>query len=109
MGSKKWKIQILTPVYKHFKGKYITTNLMDSKYSQDKRNGANRKQSDKRYRHKIFVLYASLVENKHIPFTNLAGRPLYKSLMKSNKKEKIEYKIVENKRISIQTVLSSYE
>jgi len=49
------------------------------------------------------------VEYGYIPFTNLAGRPLYKFLMKDNKKKKIGYKIPEGKRILVQTVLNGYE
>ena len=108
-GSKSWMIQLLTPIFKIFKGKHVTTNLMESKHSQIKRNGAKRKQRDKVYGHELFTLSAFLVEYEYIPFTNLTGRPLYKFLMKHDKKEKIEYRIVENKRVSIQTVLSAYE
>jgi hypothetical protein len=48
------------------------------------------------------------VEHQYLPFTDLTGRPLYKFLIEKSKKEKIEYRIPENKRISIQTVLSTY-
>ena len=108
-GAKKWIIQMLTPIFKIFKGKHITTNKMESKHSQIKRNGARRKQRDKEYGHKLFTLHAFLVEYGYIPFTNLAGRPLYKFLMKNNKKKKIGYRIPESKRILVQTILSSYE
>ena len=108
-GAKKWIIHMLTPIFKIFKGTHITTNKMESKLSQIKRSGARRKQRDKEYGHKLFTLHAFLVEYGYIPFTNLAGRPLYKFLMKDNKKKKIGYIIPEGKRIFVQTVLNSYE
>ncbi len=108
-GGKKWMIQMLTPIFKIFKGKHITTNLIESKHSQIKRNGAGKKQRDKEYGHQLFALQAFLVEYKYLPFTNLSGRPLYKYLMKDGKKKKIGYKIPENNRIFVQTVLSTYE
>jgi len=107
-GAKKWMIQILMPVFKIFKGKHITTNKIESKHSQVKRDGAGKKQRDKEYGHKLYALHSFLVEYKHIPFTNLTGRPLYKYLMKSRKKEKIGYKILENRRIYVQTALSAF-
>ncbi len=108
-GAKKWIIHMLTPIFKIFKGMHITTNKMESKHSQIKRSGAGRKQRDKEYGHKLFTLHAFLVEYGYIPFTNLVGRPLYKFLMKDNKKKKIGYRILEGNRILVQTVLSSYE
>ncbi|MBA7575575.1 hypothetical protein ES708_17405 [subsurface metagenome] len=108
-GSKKWMIRMFTPIFKIFKGKHITTNKIESKHSQVKRNGAGRKQRDKEYGHVLFTLHAFLVEYGHIPFTNLAGRPLYNYLMKDENKKKIGYRIPEGKRIFVQTVLSGYE
>lgn len=108
-GAKKWMIQMLTPIFKIFKGKHITTNKIESKHSQIKGNGAGKKQRDKEYGHVLFTIHAFLVEYRHIPFTNLTGRPLYNYLMIDDKKEKIGYKILEGKRISVQTVLSGYE
>lgn len=108
-GSKKWMIQMLTPLFKIFKGKHATTNLLESKNSQVKGNGAGRKQKDEQYGHQLFTLHAFIVEHEYIPFTNLAGRPLYKYLMKDKKKKDVGYKILENKRNSVQTVLSAYE
>jgi len=100
---------MFTPIFKIFKGKHITTNKIESKHSQVKRNGAGRKQRDKEYGHVLFTLHAFLVEYGHIPFTNLAGRPLYNYLMKDENKKKIGYRIPEGKRIFVQTVLSGYE
>ena len=108
-GAKKWMIQLLTPIFKIFMRKHITTNKIESKHSQVKRNGAGRKQKDKEYGHKLYTLHTFLVEYGYIPFTNLAGRPLYSYLIKNSKKKKIGYKIPEGKRISVQTVLSAYE
>lgn len=45
-GYKKWMIQLLTPLFKNFKGKPITINLIESKHSQIKRTGAGKKQRD---------------------------------------------------------------
>jgi hypothetical protein len=108
-GAKKWMLQMLTPLFKIFKGKHITTNKIESKHSQVKRNGASRKQRDKEYGHKLYTLHTFIVEYGYIPFTNLAGRPLYSYLIKNNKKEKIGYKTVERDRIYVQTVLSAYK
>jgi len=108
-GGKKWMLQMLTPIFKIFKGIHITTNKIESKHSQVKRNGAGRKQRDKEYGHKLYTLHAFLVEYGYIPFTNLTGRPLYSHLMKSSKKKKIGYKILENKRNFVQTVLNAFE
>ncbi len=108
-GAKKWMLQMLTPIFKIFKGKHITTNLIESKHSQVKGNGAGKKQRDKEYGHQLFTLHAFLVEYGHIPFTNLAGRPLYKYLMRDDKKKNIGYRIPEGKRVLVQTILSGYE
>ena len=108
-GAKKWMILMLTPLLKIFKGKHTTTNLIESKHSQVKGSGAGKKQRDKEYGHVLFTLHAFLVEHGHIPFTNLTGRPLYNYLMKDEKKKKIGYRILEGKRIFVQTVLSGYE
>ena len=108
-GAKKWMIQMLTPIFKIFRGKHITTNLIESKHSQVKGNGAGRKQRDKEYGHQLYMLHTFLVEYGYIPFTNLEGRPLYTYLIESSKKKKIGYKILENDRNYVQTVLSAYE
>ena len=108
-GSKKWMTQLLTPLFKIFKGKHVTTNLIENKHSQIKRTGAGRKQRDKGHGHQLFTLNAFLVEYEYLPFTNLTRRSLYNYLMKDNKKKKIGYKILKSNRIFIQTVLSTYE
>ncbi len=108
-GAKKWIIRMLIPIFKIFKGKHITTNKIESKHSQIKGSGAGKKQRDKEYGHVLFTLHAFFVEYGHIPFTNLTGRPLYNYLMKDGKKKKIGYRILEGKRIFVQTVLSGYE
>lgn len=108
-GAKKWMIQMLTPIFKIFKGKHITTNIIESKHAQVKGNGARRKMRDKEYGHKLYMLHSYIVENEHIPFTNLTGRPLYRYLMKTTNKKRIGYKTPENDRKLIQTVLNAYE
>jgi hypothetical protein len=108
-GAKKWMIRMLTPIYKIFKGKYITTNNIESKHAQVKGNGAGRKMRDREYGHRLYMLHSYIVEYDHIPFTNLAGRPLFRYLMKKSKKKRIGYKILENDHKLVQTVLSSYE
>ena len=108
-GAKKWMIRMLTPIFKIFKGKHITTNLIESKHSQIKKSGAGKKQRDEVYGHHLFTFHAFLVEFGHIPFTNLAGRPLYTYLMSDVKKKKIGYKIPEGNRKFIQTALSGYQ
>jgi len=107
-GSKKWMIQMLTPIFKIFKGKHITTNLIESKHSQIKGSGAGKKQRDEEYGHLLFTLKAFIVEYEYIPFTNLTGRPLYSYLMIDIKKKKLGYQILEGERKSLQTVLSDY-
>ena len=102
-------IRLLTPIFKIFKGKHITTNLVESKHSQIKKNGASRKQRDREYGHKLFTLNVFFVVYGYAPFTNLTGRPLYTYLIKNTKKKKLGYRIPEGKRISVQTVLSAYE
>ncbi len=108
-GAKKWMLQMLVPIFKIFKGKHITTNLIESKHSQIKGNGTGKKQRDKEYGHLLFTLHAFIVEYGYIPFTHLAGRPLYKYLMKDKKKKKIGYQILEGKRKFTQATLSGYE
>ncbi len=108
-GAKKWMLQMLKPIFKIFKGKHITTNKIESKHLQVKGNGAGRKQRDKDYGHQLYMLHTFIVEYGYLPFTNLAGRPLYNYLIKNSKKEKIGYKTLENDRIYIQTILSDYE
>jgi len=74
-----------------------------------KSNGAGRKQRDREYGHKLYMLHTFIVEYKHIPFTNLTGRALYTYLIKNNKKKKMGYKILEGNQFYVQTVLSDYE
>lgn len=108
-GAKKWILQMLTPIFKIFKEKHITTNKIESKHSQIKGSGVGKKQRDKEYGHLLFTLHAFIVEYRYIPFTNLTGRPLYNYLMKDDKKKKIGYKIPEGKHAFIQTTLNGYE
>lgn len=107
-GSRKWMIRMLTPFFIIFKGKCVTTNLMESKNAQVKGNGAQRKQQDPVYGHQLFALHAFIVDNDYIPFTNVAGRPLYKYLMKEQKKKEIGYRLPEGKQNYVQTVLGSF-
>jgi len=108
-GAKKWMVQMLTPIFKIFKGKHVTTNLIESKHSQVKGNGADRKQQDKEYGHQLFSLHAFLVEHEYLPCTNLSGRPLYKYLMMDVKKKEVGYVILKGDRKSVQTVLCAFE
>ena len=108
-GAKKWMLLMLSPIFKIFKGKHITTNLIESKHSQIKGNGVGKKQRDKEYGHLLFTLHAFIVENGYIPFTHLVGRPLYRYLMKNKKKKKKGYQILEGKQHFIQATLSDYE
>ena len=108
-GAKKWMIQMLIQIFKIFKGKHITTNMIESKHSQIKGSGVGKKQRDKEYGHLLFTLHAFIVEYGYIPFTNLTGRPLYKYLMTDDKKKKIGYKIPKGKQVFIQTTISGYE
>ena len=108
-SAKKWMIRMLAPIFKIFKGKHVTTNLIESKNSQVKGNGAGKKQRNSEYGHQLFTLHAFLVEFHYLPFTNLTGRPLYNYLMKNEKMKKIGYRILEGKRILVQTVLNGYE
>ncbi len=71
-----------------FKGKHLTTNLVESKHSQAKGNGTGRKQQDEEYDHQLFALLAFLVEYEYLPFTNLSKRSLYKDLMGNKKKKR---------------------
>ena len=100
---------MLVPIFKIFKGKHVTTNLIESKNSQVKGNGAAKKQRDAEYGHKLFTLNAFFVEFHYLPFTTLAGRPLYKYLMIESKKKEVGYKTLESKGNSIQTVLSAFD
>ncbi|GAI78462.1 unnamed protein product, partial [marine sediment metagenome] len=68
-GARKWMLQMLNPLFKIFKGNHITTNKIESKHSQVKGNGAGRKQRDREYGHKLYMLHTFIVEYKHIPFT----------------------------------------
>ena len=108
-GAKTWMIRMLTPIFKIFKGKCITTNNIESKHAQVKGNGAGRKMRDREYGHRLYMLHSYIVEYDHIPFTNLAGRPLFRYIMKKSKKKRIGYKTLGSERNLVQTVLSSYE
>jgi len=107
-GAKKWMLQLLVPIFKYFKGKYITTNLIESKHSQVKRKGVGRKQRDKEYGHQLFALHAFLAEYDYLPFTNLVGRPLYRYLTKKVEKKGFGYTLLEHEQKSVQTVLSAF-
>jgi hypothetical protein len=109
VGAKKWMLLMLTPIFKIFKGKHVTTNLIESKNAQIKGSGAGKKQRDEEYGHLLFTLHTFLKENGYVPFTNLTGRPLYNYLMVDEEKKKIGYQILEDKQIFTQTTLSGYE
>lgn len=94
------EIHLLTSLFKIFKGKHATTNLIESKHFQVKGSGAGRKQKDDQYGHQLFTLHAFIVEHEYIHFTNLAGRPLYKYLMKDQKRKMSDIKSLKTSVIS---------
>ena len=107
-GARKWMIRMLGPLFKLFKGKCITTNLVESKHSQVKRKGHLRKQRDANYGHELFVFTAFVAETSHLPPITLTGRPLWKYLMKPPDKKVYGYSIPGGNGITIQTVLPAF-
>lgn len=105
-GSKRWMIGMLQPLFKIFKGRVMTTSLIESKNHQIKSMSGDRKQQDPDYNHKLFALSSFIVEFGHIPHVNLSGRPLYKYLMKDHKTEALSYVKYQNEKKIVQTTLS---
>jgi hypothetical protein len=103
--SKKWMIQILQPLFKIFKGRVMTTALIESKNNQIKGMSGDRKQQDPDYNHKLFALSSFIVEFGFFPLVNLNGRPLFKYLMKDIEKVRLKYIRYQKDKKIIQTTL----
>jgi len=107
-GCKIWMQRIFQRLLPLFAGKCITNNRVESKHSQIKRCGNLRKQLDIDYCDKLFLLQEYLTIHKHLPPVNLKGRPLYKYLMKPNKKRHKGYAKIENGKKKTQSLISSF-
>lgn len=94
--SRKWMIKMLTPLLKIFKGKHVTSNIVEGKHSQIKSHGLLRKQQDPIYQHQEFVFRAYITEHGHLPQITLHGRYLWKYLIKPKKKEIKSYDLWSN-------------
>ncbi len=105
-GSTDWMIRMLTPLFKKFKGKYMTTGLIESKHHQIKHTSGDRKQQEPGYNHLLFALSSYIIETGHIPNTNLQRRPLYKYLIIEKKKEHLSYVTRENGIKRVQKTIS---
>jgi len=62
-GGNRWMVRMLQPLFKIYKGKHLTSNLIESKNSQVKRHGGDRKQQDAVYGHKLFSFCAFVAEH----------------------------------------------
>ena len=100
-------IRMLTPLLKKFKGKYMTTGLIESKHHQIKNTSGDRKQQEAGNNHLLFALSSYVIETGHILKTNLHGRPLYKSSIKEKKKELLNYVTIKNGIKSVQKTISA--
>ena len=96
---------VLMPIFHH---KCITNNRIESKNSQIKRCGENRKQPDRFYNDNLVQLYEFISQNDKLPKVTLNGRPLYKYLMKEEYQESFKYKICAISKSGYQKTISSY-
>ena len=107
-GSTDWMIRMLTPLFKKFKGKCMTTALIESKNYQIKILSGDRKQQECGYNHILFALSSYIIETGHLSTTNLHGRSLYKYLIKKKKKVNLSYVTIKNGIRTVQkTILTS--
>ncbi|MFO8018533.1 MAG: hypothetical protein R6U96_07850 [Promethearchaeia archaeon] len=95
-GSSTWMTEMLTPLLKIFKGKHLTSNVVEGKHSRIKANGNLRKQPDPVYQHQEFVLHAYISEHGHFPPARLQGKYLWKYLVESKEKEQKAYDLWSN-------------
>ena len=106
--SKQWMKKIfhqLLPIFHH---KCITNNRIESKNSQIKRCGENRKQPDRNYSDKLVQLYEFISQYGKLPKVSLDGRPLYKYLMIETNRPEFKYQCLERGKNFAQKILSSY-
>lgn len=95
-GSTDWMIRMLTPLFRKFKEKCMTTGSIESKHHQIKQISGDRKQQELGYNHILFSLSSYIIETGKFPATNLLGRPLYKNLIKERKKINLNYVTIKN-------------
>ena len=107
-GSKQWMKKLFLQLLPIFHHKCITNNRIESKNSQIKRCGENRKQPDRIYNDNLVQLYEFISQNDRLPKVTLNGRPLYKYLMIEENQECFEYKISAINKSWSQKIISSY-
>lgn len=107
-GAEQWMIRMFQAAFKIFQGKCITNNRSESKHSQVKRNGAQRKQQDLNYSDDLFRVCASIAEQKKFPPMVFEGHPLFKYIIQSRKYQEKGYVIQKNGAKITQTVLPMY-
>ncbi|MFO8018481.1 MAG: hypothetical protein R6U96_07585, partial [Promethearchaeia archaeon] len=107
-GSHVWMSKMLAPVLKLFKGKCISSNVVESVHSRIKRHRRLRKQQDPVYQHQEFVFHAYLQEHGHLPPVLLHGKYLWKYLTKKRKREWISYKLRSTEQNMVQSSLLAF-
>ncbi len=87
---------MLTSLLKIFKGKYVTSNIVEGKHTQIRGHGLLRKQQDPIYQHQEFIFPAYIAEHEHLPQTTLHGKYLCNYLTKPKKREFKSYDLWSN-------------
>lgn len=104
-GAHRWIASIFQHILPLFLDKCITNNQAESKNSQVKRNGASRKQPDAEYANRLFRLSNHIAEVGKLPPMTMAGRPLFKYVIKSQEYKQNGYELFENGKKMVQRIL----
>jgi transposase-like protein len=107
-GSHTWMADMLTPLLKLFKGKCVSSNVVEGVHSRIKRHRHLRKQQDPVYQHQEFVLYAYVSEHGHLPSATLYGKYLWKYLTEPGENEGISYELRSPEQHIVQSSLMAF-
>ncbi len=107
-GSHVWMTEMLTPLLKLFRGKCVSSNVVEGVHSRNKRHRHLRKQQDPIFQHQEFLLYAYISEHGHLPQFLLHGKYLWKYLTKPEEPERVSYELRSNEQHVIQTSLMPF-
>ena len=107
-GGSRWMIRMLQPLFNIYKGKHLTSNLIESKNSQVKRHGGDSKQQNAVYGHKLFSFCPFVAEYDYLHLIQVEGRPLNNKLMIEQPSREWKYHIYENGTNYNQKVMDTY-
>ena len=107
-GSQTWMSDLLTPLLKLFKGKCVSSNVVEGVHSRIKRHQRLRKQQDPVYQHQEYVFHTYISEHGHLPEILLRGKYLWKYLTITKKRELVSYELESHGQTIIQTSLMAF-